>query len=80
MKTVQAISTAVISLDMGTSSIRACLMDESLNILFQRSISVRLDSDLDGRAEQDIKEIISAVLTCLREVTNKRTKPCGKSA
>ncbi len=80
MKIVQAISTAVISLDMGTSSIRACLMEESLNILFQRSVNVRLDSGLDGRAEQDSEEIIAAALTCLVDVTNKRTKPRGKSA
>jgi gluconokinase len=81
MKTMQSISTAVISLDMGTSSIRACLVDESLNILFQRSISVRLDSGLDGRAEQDTEEIITAVLTCLRDVTNwavdKNITPAG---
>jgi sugar (pentulose or hexulose) kinase len=63
MKTVQAISTAVISLYMGTSSIRACLMDESLNILFQRSVNVQLDSRLDGRAEQDLEEIIAAAMT-----------------
>jgi sugar (pentulose or hexulose) kinase len=63
MKTVQAISTAVISLDLGTRSIRACRMDKSLNILFQRSVSVRLDSRLDGRAEQDSEEIIAAALT-----------------
>jgi gluconokinase len=73
MKTVQSISTAVISLDMGTSSVRACLVDESLSILFQRSVNVRLDSGLDGRAEQDAVEIIDAVLTCLTDVNNWAT-------
>jgi sugar (pentulose or hexulose) kinase len=67
MKTVKSISTAVISLDMGTSSARACLVDGSLRILFQRSVNVRLDSGLDGRAEQD------AVLTCLTDVNNWAT-------
>jgi hypothetical protein len=67
---VHSISSAVISLDMGTSSVRACLVDESLNILFQRSVNVRLESGLDGRAEQDAEEIIAAALTCLNAVSD----------
>jgi ribulose kinase len=34
MKTGQSITSAVISLDMGTGTIRACLVNQSLNILF----------------------------------------------
>jgi gluconokinase len=70
MNTMQSIPTSVISLDMGTSSVRACLVDESLNILFQHRVNVRLDSGLDGCAEQDAEEIIAAAMTCLADVTN----------
>ncbi len=65
MADMQVVSRYVISLDMGTSSVRACLVDESLHILFQHSISVKLDTGLDGRAEQDAHEIINASLDCL---------------
>ena len=69
MKTINSNPDAVISLDMGTSSVRACLVDGSLKILFQRSIPVNLDSGLDGRAEQNAEEVISACLNCLADVS-----------
>ena len=69
MKSVHINPSTVITLDMGTSSVRACLVDESLKILYQRSISVNLNSELDGRAEQDVEEIINASLTCLADVS-----------
>ena len=74
MKTVKSRTDAVISLDMGTSSVRACLVDSSLRILFQRSIPVNLDSGLDGRAEQSADEIINASLTCLADVSGWAVK------
>ena len=70
MKIVYYNPDTVISLDMGTSSMRACLVDESLRILFQRSITVDLNSGLDGRAEQNAEEIINASLTCLADVSS----------
>ncbi len=70
MKTVRSNPDTVISLDMGTGSVRACLVDESLRILYQRSISVSLNSGLDGRAEQNAEEVIDASLTCLAEISS----------
>ena len=67
MKSINSNPDAVITLDMGTSSVRACLVDDSLKILFQRSVPVNLDSGLDGRAEQSAEEVISACLNCLAD-------------
>ena len=69
MNTVHSNPEAVISLDMGTSSMRACLVDGSLRILYQRSVKVELNSGLDGRAEQNAEEIIAASLACLADVS-----------
>ncbi len=67
-------SDTVISLDMGTSSVRACLIDDSLKILYQRSISVNLNSGLDGCAEQSAEEVIDASLSCLADVSSWAAK------
>ena len=74
MKTGHSNPDAVISLDMGTSSVRACLVDGSLRILFQRSVNVDLNSGLDGRAEQNAEAIINASLTCLADVSGWATE------
>ncbi len=58
----------LISLDLGTSSVRACLVDAALKIRFQSQKPVSLDTDPTGKAVQDAGAIINAGLACLREV------------
>ncbi len=58
----------VISVDLGTSSVRACLVDRSLNILFQTQQQVSLDTDPSGKAVQDAESIIKTGLKCIGQV------------
>ena len=58
----------VIALDMGTSSIRACIVDAGLKMLHQFQVPVALNSGMDGQAEQDAEIIFSAVVACLADV------------
>lgn len=58
----------VISVDLGTSSVRACLVDRSLTMLFQDQIEVELETDLTGKAVQDADAIITAGLSCIGRV------------
>lgn len=58
----------VISVDLGTSSIRACFIDPNLNIIHSEQKSVKISTDADGKAEQDPIEIITAALDCIKNV------------
>ncbi|MEK6256068.1 MAG: gluconokinase [Chloroflexota bacterium] len=57
----------VISVDMGTSSVRSCLVDLSLSILHKSQFEVSLSTDKAGRAEQDPEEIISKSIKSIQE-------------
>ncbi len=58
----------VISIDLGTSSVRACLVNRSLKMLFQSQRPVSLETDRYGKAVQDAENIIDAGLNCIAEV------------
>ena len=62
--------TCVISTDIGTSSVRACLFDATLKILIQKQLPITLETDVTGRAEQEFSEIKNAVYTCISYVLN----------
>lgn len=61
-------NTYVVSVDLGTSSVRACLVDRSLRILKQISKPIALFTDADGKAEQDPNKILRAALECIRDI------------
>jgi len=58
---------SVISVDLGTSSVRACLVNHSLEILSQTRIPVSLVTDAKGKAVQDAEDIIKAGIVCIRD-------------
>lgn len=57
----------MISVDLGTSSVRACLVDAALKIQFQTQKTVSLETDSAGKAIQDANTIINAGLACVSE-------------
>lgn len=58
----------VISVDIGTSSVRACFVDQYLRIRHQVSKQITLDTDTSGKAELNAVEIYHKTLTCIKEV------------
>jgi len=62
-------TTCVISVDIGTSSVRACLFSIDLHNLHNTQLPISLETDVMGRAEQDFGEIQSAVFNCINDVT-----------
>jgi gluconokinase len=58
----------VISVDLGTSSIRACLVSFSLKILHQVSQPISLITDEEGQAEQDAEPILQIAIDCINQV------------
>ncbi len=60
-------SSCVISVDMGTGSVRACLVDETLKILQKSQKPLTLQTDSTGKAEQDAEAVVNASLACISE-------------
>lgn len=58
----------VISVDLGTSSVRACLVNAALEICYQAQQQVSLNTDPLGKAVQNADTIINAGLQCLMVV------------
>ncbi len=58
----------IISVDLGTSSVRAAIVNDSLEILYQESLTVSLVTDSEGKAEQDADEILSSAVICIQKV------------
>lgn len=63
---------AVIAIDIGTSSARAGLVDERLNVLGISSRTYRLDTPQPGYAEQAPEEIFNALREVVRDVLAAR--------
>lgn len=60
----------IIAVDLGTSSVRAALIDSHLSNLKQNSQPVSLNTDAGGKAEQDTNDILAAAATCIKEIAN----------
>ena len=58
----------VVSVDIGTSSVRACLFSIDLSNIHHRQLPILLETDVTGRAEQDFEKIHSAVCQCISDV------------
>lgn len=58
----------ILTVDLGTSSLRACLVDPALTIHHQVRQPVALMSGPDGRAEQNAAAIVAAALESIRGV------------
>jgi len=59
----------VISIDLGTSSVRACLVTSDLSILFYAQQSVDLLTEIDGKAEQIPTQVLDASFQVIKEIT-----------
>jgi gluconokinase len=59
----------VISIDLGTSSVRACLVNSDLNILFFEQQSVDLLTDIGGKAEQNPSQVLDASIQVIKKIT-----------
>jgi len=57
----------IISVDMGTSSVRACLVDPNLQIKHQASRNIQLNTNAGGKAEQDVEHVLAQTLVCIQE-------------
>jgi len=57
----------VISVDIGTSSVRACLVNDSLEIIHKSQFALCLETDLSGKAIQDAEEVLEKTLKCIKE-------------
>lgn len=55
----------IVSLDLGTGSVRASLVDLKLRILHQVVKSISLNTGPDGEATQDADQVINAAFDCL---------------
>lgn len=71
-------NSGVISVDIGTGSVRACFYDAKLRNMHQKQLSITLETDITGKAEQSFEEIREAVFRCIGDVirwteTNKYT-------
>ena len=60
----------IIAVDLGTSSVRAALIDNHLEIPKQSGRPVSLDTSTEGKAEQDTNEILAAAAACITDVAN----------
>ncbi len=58
----------ILSLDLGTSSLRASLVSPALTIRCQSRRTLQLKTGPDGKAEQDAEAILSAALNAIGEV------------
>ncbi|MFN2302423.1 MAG: gluconokinase [Anaerolineales bacterium] len=58
----------IISVDLGTSSIRACLVGLSLKITHQVSQIIPLVTNEVGQAEQDSESIIQIAIACIDQI------------
>lgn len=63
----------VISVDIGTSSVRACLFSIDLKNIYSKQIPVSLETDITGKAEQDYNEVKSAVFESISDVSRWAT-------
>lgn len=57
----------IISVDLGTGSVRACLVNQSLEILNKVVRPLSLITDPSGKAVQDTQKIIKTAYACIRE-------------
>jgi len=62
--------TCIIAVDLGTSSVRAALIDKHLRIIKQSSKPVSLDTGAGGKAEQNTHHIIDAAVACITDIQN----------
>lgn len=60
---------AILSVDIGTSSVRACLVSHQLKILHQSTRSLQLLSKTAGQAEMDLYSLVEKSLNCLQEAS-----------
>ena len=58
----------IVSVDLGTSSVRVVLFDSSLKKVYQSQKTLCLETAVNGKAEQDFFEIRSTTYDCLKEV------------
>ena len=58
----------VISVDIGTSSVRACYYDANLRNVHQNRQTIALETDITGMAEQSFGEIRDSVFHCIGDV------------
>ena len=59
----------MISVDLGTSSVRACLVIPSLDVIFQAQVLLELVTDFDGKAEQSPDQVIASALTVIKQAS-----------
>lgn len=64
-------SNYIMGVDIGTSSTKAVLFDQTGNILTQYAVHYELTTDIDGKAEQNPSEIFAAVVEAIRGVMLK---------
>ncbi|WP_370519537.1 gluconokinase [Listeria sp. PSOL-1] len=58
----------IMGVDIGTSSTKAVLFDQSGNIIMNYAVHYELITDIDGKAEQDPAEIFAAVVEAIQGV------------
>lgn len=61
----------ILALDQGTSSSRAVLFDETLNIVDIAQVSLQQQFPQSGWVEQDPEAIWESILSCIHEILNK---------
>jgi gluconokinase len=64
----------VISVDLGTSSVRACLVNSDLTILFNAQEPLDLTTDFKGKAEQDPDRVLDASLRTISQAADYARK------
>lgn len=59
----------VVSIDLGTSSVRACLVNPSLDVIFEAKETLELFTDFGGKAEQNPNEVIASALSVIKQAS-----------
>jgi gluconokinase len=57
----------ILSVDMGTSSVRACLVNPLLQVQHQSSQNLQLETNAQGKAEMDAEKVLKKTLICVQE-------------
>ena len=60
----------MISIDLGTSSVRACLVGSDLSILFNAQETLDLVTDFEGKAEQDPNRVLDASMQTISQAAD----------
>ncbi len=71
-------SPLILAIDLGTSSVRALLVDLQLNIVTQCAAGLKLDEPRDGWVQQEAEPVVQAAFAAIRGALDRRPDASGQ--